>query len=84
MIIVLDRSPDTAALIANDISVLFDSIKNAMIHERALTDFKIKKQKLNKIKAEVQSLRDTMTSLSAMGVVTEDAYRALNGGLCKR
>ena len=80
LIIVLDRSPDTAALIANDISVLFDSIKNAMIHERALTDFEIKKQKLNKIKAEVQSLRDTMTSLSAMGVVTEDAYRALTEG----
>lgn len=80
LIIVLDRSPDTAALIANDISILFDSIKNAMIHERALTDFEIKKQKLNKIKAEVQSLSDTMTSLSTMGVVTEDAYRALTEG----
>lgn len=80
LIIVLDRSPDTAALIANDISVLFDSIKNAMIHERAVTDFEVKKQKLNKIRAEVQSLRDTMTSLSTMGVVTEDAYRALTEG----
>ena len=80
LIIVLDRSPDTAALIANDISLLFDSIKNAMIHERAVTDFEVKKQKLNKIRAEVQSLRDTMTSLSTMGVVTEDAYRALTEG----
>ena len=80
LINVLDKNPDTAALIANDIASLFDSIKNAMIHERALTDFKIKKQKLNKIKAEVQSLRDTMTSLSSMGVVTDDAYRALTEG----
>ena len=80
LIIVLDRSPDTAALIANDISLLFDSIKNAMIHERAVTDFEVKKQKLSKIRAEVQSLRDTMTSLSTMGVVTEDAYRALTEG----
>jgi len=80
LINVLDKNPDTAALIANDIASLFDSIKNAMIHERALTDFKIKKQKLNKIKGEVQSLRDTMTSLSSMGVVTDDAYRALTEG----
>ena len=40
LINVLDKNPDTAALIANDIASLFDSIKNAMIHERALTDFK--------------------------------------------
>ncbi len=49
LINVLDKNPDTAALIANDIASLFDSIKNAMIHERAVTDFEIKKQKLKKI-----------------------------------
>jgi len=80
LINVLDKSPDTAALIANDIASLFDSIKNSMIHERAKTDFVIKKQKLNKIKSQMQSLRDTMTSLSSMGVVIDDAYRALTEG----
>jgi tyrosine-protein kinase Etk/Wzc len=80
LISVLDKSPDTAALIANDIASLFDSIKNSMIHERAKTDFIIKKQKLNKIKGQMQSLRDTMTSLSSMGVVIDDAYRALTEG----
>ncbi|MDA9809315.1 Wzz/FepE/Etk N-terminal domain-containing protein [Flavobacteriales bacterium] len=80
LISVLDKSPDTAALIANDITSLFDSIKNSMIHERAKTDFIIKKQKLNKIKGQMQSLRDTMTSLSSMGVVIDDAYRALTEG----
>jgi capsular polysaccharide biosynthesis protein len=80
LISVLDKSPDTAALIANDIASLFDSIKNSMIHERAKTDFVIKKQKLNKIKGQMQSLRDTMTSLSSMGVVIDDAYRALTEG----
>jgi uncharacterized protein involved in exopolysaccharide biosynthesis len=80
LINVLDKSPDTAALIANDIASLFDSIKNSMIHERAKTDFVIKKQKLNKIKGQMQSLRDTMTSLSSMGVVIDDAYRALTEG----
>ena len=39
-----------------------------------------KKQKLNKIKSQMQQLRDTMTSLSSMGVVIDDAYRALTEG----
>ena len=77
IITVMDKSPDTAALIANDIASLYDSTKNAMIHERALTDFYIKKQKLNKLKLEMQQLRDTMSALTSLGVVTDDAYQAL-------
>ena len=77
LITVMDKSPDTAALIANDIASLFDSTKNAMIHERALTDFSIKKNKLAKLENEMQILRDTMSKLSSMGVVTNDAYSAL-------
>ena len=53
IITVMDKSPDTAALIANDIASLYDSTKNAMIHERALTDFNIKKEKLNKRKLNI-------------------------------
>ena len=74
IITVMDKSPDTAALIANDIASLYDSTKNAMIHERALTDFNIKKEKLNKLN-EMQQLRDTMSALTSLGVVTDDAYR---------
>ncbi len=77
LISVMDKSPDTAALIANDIASLFDSTKNSMIHERALTDFSIKKNKLAKLESEMQTLRDTMSELSSMGVVTNDAYIAL-------
>ena len=80
LITVLDKSPDTAALIANKIAFLFHNTKNAMIHERALTDFKIKKEKLDKITAQMQTLRDTMSKLSSLGVVTNDAYRALTEG----
>ena len=80
LITVLDKSPDTAALIANEIASLFDNTKNAMIHQRALTDFKIKKDKLDKITAQMQNLRDTMSKLSSLGVVTNDAYRALTEG----
>ena len=75
LITVLDKSPDTAALIANDIASLFDSTKNAMIHARALTDFNIKKEKLKKLVDQMQSLRDTMSKLSSLGVVTADAYQ---------
>ena len=77
LITVRDKSPDTAALIANDIAMLFDSSKNAMIHERAITDFEIKQVKLEKLKNEMRQLRDTMSSLSSLGVVTNDAYQAL-------
>lgn len=77
LITVRDKSPDTAALIANDIAMLFDSSKNAMIHERAITDFEIKQVKLEKLKNEMRQLRDTMSSLSSIGVVTNDAYQAL-------
>jgi tyrosine-protein kinase Etk/Wzc len=77
LITVRDKNPDTAALIANDIAMLFDSSKNAMIHERAITDFEIKQEKLEKLKNEMQQLTDTMSSLSSIGVVTNDAYQAL-------
>jgi len=83
LITVLDKSPDTAALIANDIASLFDSTKNAMIHARALTDFNIKKEKLKKLIDQMQSLRDTMSKLSSLGVVTADAYQGLTDAMLK-
>ena len=83
LIKVLDKSPDTAALIANDIAALFDSTKNAMIHARAITDFNIKKEKLKKLENEMQDLRDTMSELSSLGVVTADAYQGLTDAMLK-
>ena len=77
LIKVLDKNPDTAANIANDIAKLFDSTKNAMIHERALIDYNIKKTKLTKLKSDLQKVRDTMSKLTSIGVVTQDAYQAL-------
>ena len=80
LISVLDKSPDTAAFIANDIASLYDSTRNSMIHERALNDLKIKSIKYKKMKDEMQEIIDTMSNLSAMGVVTNDGYRALTEG----
>ena len=83
LIKVLDKNPDTAANIANNIALLFDSTKNAMIHERALTDYNIKKTKLTKLKSELQEIRDTMSKLTSIGVVTQDAYQALTEAMIK-
>ena len=80
VISVIDNNPDTAALIANDIASLYDSTRNSMIHERALNDLKIKSSKYKKMKNQMQELIDTMSTLSAMGVVTNDGYRALTEG----
>ena len=80
LITVLDKNPDTAALIANEITSLFDKIKNDMIHERAREDFIIKKNKLEKITSQIQDLKDTLSKLSLLGVVRNDSYRALTEG----
>ena len=80
LISVFDVDPDTAAYIANDIASLYDSTRNFMIHERALNDLKIKSIKYQKMKNEMQEIIDTMSTLSAMGVVTNDGYRALTEG----
>lgn len=77
LIKVMDKSPDTAALIANHIAGLFDSIKNKMIHERAFPDYEIKKLKLQKLQSEMQMLMDTMSNLTSLGVVTNQAYQGL-------
>jgi len=77
LINVLDHSSDTAALIANHIADLFDSTKNAIIHERALLEFGVKKMKLQKLQDEMNVLRDTMSKLTSLGVVTNEAYQGL-------
>lgn len=83
LIKVLDKSPDTAALIANRIANLFDSTKNAMIHKRSYTDYQIKKEKLQKLNDEMTALRDTMSKLTSIGVVTDQAYQALTDAMIK-
>ena len=77
LINVLDHNKDTAALIANHISALFDTTKNSIIHERALLEFEVKKMKLQKLQDEINMLNDTMSKLTTLGVVTNQAYQGL-------
>lgn len=77
MINVFDRSPDTAMYIAAYISELYDSARNQIIQEKAVIDYKIKKNKLEKLFSERQAIQDTMAKLTQLGVVTMDGYEGL-------
>ncbi len=67
-ITVLDKDPDTAALIANDIAILYDSIKKDIQRERAYKALSIVKREYFKLKDEMQLMEDSLTSLRMLGV----------------
>ncbi|MDA3819374.1 MAG: Wzz/FepE/Etk N-terminal domain-containing protein [Candidatus Delongbacteria bacterium] len=65
---VLDRSPDTAALIANTISTQLDSVMNQMKQERASKALKlVEKEYLNQ-KEKLQSMQNKLNDLHNHGV----------------
>ncbi|MGB0887468.1 MAG: hypothetical protein ACPGSL_05045 [Vicingaceae bacterium] len=66
---VLDYSADTAALIANDIASLLDTVKNRMRNEIAQQAFLIVESKYNDQKKYVQGLEDSLTSLRKLGII---------------
>jgi uncharacterized protein involved in exopolysaccharide biosynthesis len=66
---VLDYDADTAALIANDIAALLDTVKNRMRREIAVAAFDIVSNRYNDQKAYVQGLEDSLTSLRQLGVI---------------
>jgi capsular polysaccharide biosynthesis protein len=65
---VLDKDPQMAADIANDIAALLDSTKNTMQKERAIKGFKIVETEYNKLKTETKEMEDSLTELRKMGV----------------
>lgn len=65
---VLDKDPQMAADIANDIAALLDSTKNTMQKERAIKGYKIVETEYNKLKTETKEMEDSLTELRKMGV----------------
>ncbi len=65
---VLDRDPDTAAMIANEIVVLLDEVKNRILKERAKQGLQIIAQEFQALKEEVTDLEDSLTTLRYKGV----------------
>ncbi|MDA3909857.1 MAG: Wzz/FepE/Etk N-terminal domain-containing protein [Bacteroidales bacterium] len=68
-IVVLDHSPDTAALIANEISAQLDSVMNDMQKDRALKAFRLVEIEYNKQKQKIRAIRDTLEMLGEIGIV---------------
>lgn len=67
---VYDKSPDTAALIANDIAQLYDDKQNQMIRERAKIAYQKIGEKITTIQNEIKSINDSIKTLS-MGNLTK-------------
>lgn len=66
---VRDRSNDTAALMANKISKLLDSVKTNMQKERAIKAFKIVESKYLDLKNQISELEDSLDVLRKKGVI---------------
>ncbi len=66
---VLDESPDTAALIANDISKLLDTVYSRMQKERAYRALKIVENAMLEQEALVKNISDSLEKLGQIGVI---------------
>ena len=65
---VLDKDPQMAADIANDIAALLDSTKNAMQKERAIKGYQIVEIEYKKLKAKIKQMEDSLKELRKKGV----------------
>ena len=65
---VLDTDPDTAALIANDIVLIVDDVKNRIQKERAQKGLNIIQNEYFNLKNELKRLEDSLTTLRYKGV----------------
>lgn len=65
---VLDTSPDTAALIANDVAKLLDEVKLSIQRERAEMALAIVENEYNQMRAELKTMEEAITELRFKGV----------------
>ncbi len=74
---VLDKSPDTAACIANDIAALVDSTKNRLQKERATQYFQIIENEYLTKKQLIDKLQDSMRAYTSQGVFDYEIQSAI-------
>ena len=70
---VLDRNPDTAALIANDIASLLDTVKNRMRKKIALEALEIVEAEYFGMMNYMTQMEDSLAKIRAMGVHDPEA-----------
>jgi len=79
---VLDKSPDIATSMANDIASCIDSVMNRMEKERATKAYEIVKIQYKQREEQVQVLSDSLRKIMEMGVYDIEAQSgSLNRGL---
>jgi uncharacterized protein involved in exopolysaccharide biosynthesis len=65
---VLDKDPQTAADMANDMAVLFDSTKAKMQKDRATKAYKIVEAEFNRKREQIRVMEDSLVKLRELGV----------------
>lgn len=69
---VLDKDPQMAADIANDISDLVDTVKNEIQKERAIEGFKIIEKEYAGLLKEMKTNEDSLNKIRALGITNYD------------
>ena len=80
---VMDWHPDTAALMANEIVDLIDTVKNAMLKERVGTAYRVIEKEYEATRNNISSFVDTLTSLGKLGVVSPVERAELSAGFTR-
>jgi hypothetical protein len=70
---VMDKDPQMAADIANDISTQIDSTMNRMKRDRAMKAFRLVEKEYLISESRARELNDSITLLNKLGIVTYDA-----------
>ena len=79
---VLDKNPDIATSMANDIASSIDSVMNRMVKERATKAYEIAKIQYKQREEQVQILSDSLRKIMELGVYDiESQSGSLNRGL---
>lgn len=65
---VMDTDPDTAAMIANDISKFYDTVKTNMQRQRSTKAYHMVKKEYLELKNEVEAKEDSLKELRELGV----------------
>lgn len=65
---VMDHSPDTAALIANEIAALLDTVRTRMQHDRATQGLRIIEREYNEMLEYMDGIDDSLTAIRRRGI----------------
>ena len=77
LIEVMDKNPQMAADIANDIADLFDKAKNRMINARSKEALAVAESERNKLRDQIQMIVDSLGALNKRGVVDKETRPTL-------